>query len=724
MKRERKAEEEKRHADARKEACLIWAEATHCSSHPYLTRKGIEPNGTRLYKNSLVIPVRIGGVIHSLQFISEDGSKRFLAGGRKAGCYYSIGKMEDARALCIGEGFATAATIRQASGYPTVAAFDAGNLLSVAKTMRERFPNWVLFICADDDHHTKGNPGIRKAQEAAMAVNGVLVIPDFGDNRPYWATDFNDLAKLHGAEAVKLSLLSASEKGKAQHQPDQNNSAQIDPGASFISPEPLPSLPNVKAFDYAYLPTTLCNYVKDISERMQCPTDFAAVGVLVMIVGIVGRKVGIRPMKNNDWTVIPNLWGAVVGNSGIMKSPTLNDVLMPIKKLQAQAFEKFDNENAEYETNAELVKIQKSVDKSKARKALKGNNSADALKILNPDETSDAENEPPVLKRYMTNNASYQALGELLRENPNGLLVEADELVGLLKQLDANGQEVARSFYLTAADGNQPYTFDRIMRGKGLHIDALCLSIIGGIQLGVLAEYVRQATGGGVGADGLLQRFGLMVYPDINPEWQEVDRFPNKEARESVTKLAEKMDGLKPFEIGTEQDPYGGVPFLRFDDEAQALFSEWRGELEKRLRSGEDHPAIVSHLSKYRKLIPSLALLFHLCDIGHGAVSYNAILSAIAFGEYIESHAQRIYSYATRTDIDAAKTLLKRLSRGKLKAEFKARDIYRAGWAGLETPTKAQNAINLLLEYNHLFEEVRDTGERPTTYYRWNKGTP
>ena len=130
----------------------------------------------------------------------------------------------------------------------------------------------------------------------------------------------------------------------------------------------------------------------------------------------------------------------------------------------------------------------------------------------------------------------------------------------------------------------------------------------------------------------------------------------------------------------------------------------------------------MSHLSKYRKLIPSLALLFHLCDTGHGAVNHKALLSAIAFGEYLESHAQRIYSYATRPDIDAAKTLLKRLSRGKLKAEFKARDIYRAGWAGLETPIKAQNAINLLLEYNHLFEEVRDTGGRPTTHYRWNKG--
>jgi putative DNA primase/helicase len=105
---------------------------------------------------------------------------------------------------------------------------------------------------------------------------------------------------------------------------------------------------------------------------MQCPVDFAAVGALVMVAAIVGRKIGIRPMKNNDWTVIPNLWGAVVGNSGIMKSPTLNVVLSPIKKLQALAFEDFNNAKAEYETNAELLRLQKSVDKSKARKALTG----------------------------------------------------------------------------------------------------------------------------------------------------------------------------------------------------------------------------------------------------------------------------------------------------------------------------------------------------------------
>ncbi len=533
-------------------------------------------------------------------------------------------------------------------------------------------------------------------------------------NKP---TDFNDLAKLSGLEAVKLVIdvakpVAQKTEGIGSFTSNLNKGGKPN---TPTPPEPLPALPDVLPFDYSYLPDALRGYVQDISERMQCPPDFAAVGVLVMAAAIIGRKVGIRPMRQNDWSVIPNLWGAVVGNSGVMKSPTLAAALSPIKKLSVAAYEAYNKAKAEHDAQAEVAKLEQSVNKSEARSKLKKDRTAKVKDLLQSAEASDA----PILKRYMTNNASYEALGELLMENPNGLLVEADEIVGLLKQLDAGGQEVARSFYLTAADGDKPYTFDRIMRGKGLHIDALCLSIIGGIQPGVLAEYVRQATGGGAGADGLLQRFGLMVYPDISPTWEEVDRYPDSMLRDALNQLAERLDHLNLAEIAAEVDLYGGVPFLRFDDAAQMLFSEWRASLEIKLRSGEEHPAIVSHLSKYRKLIPSLALINHLCDTEQGAVNEAALLRAITFGEYLESHAKRIYSYATRPDIDAAKTLLKRLASGKLSSPFKTRDIYQKGWAGLESPSKAQSAIDLLIEYHHLSVEEITTGGRPTTHYHW-----
>jgi hypothetical protein len=482
-----------------------------------------------------------------------------------------------------------------------------------------------------------------------------------------------------------------------------------------ISPEPLPELPAVLSFDYSYLPDVLREYVRDISERMQCPPDFAAVAVFIMIATLCGRKIGLRPMKHNDWTVIPNLWGAVIGNSGVMKSPTLHEALFPLKQLAAKAQEAFNKEIEEYNSQVELAKLQESVNKTEARKALKGKKSDDAKSLLKSSEIGNK----PIAKRFITNNSTYEALGELLIENPNGVMVEADEIIGLLKQLDASGQEVARSFYLTAADGDKPYTLDRIMRGKGLHIEAVCLSIIGGIQPGILAEYVRQAINGGASADGLIQRFGLIVYPDISSNWKEVDRYPDSTARQAVNMLAEKLNNLSPGNIRAETDPYGGVPFLRFSDVAQTLFSEWRTELEHRLRSNEEHPAIVSHLAKYRKLVPSLALLNHLCDVGHGLVSEVALQRAINFSNYLESHARRIYSFATRPDIDAAKTVLKRLTSGKLLSPFSARGLYKKGWAGLTTPNQAKAVIDLLIEYGHLLEEKRTTEGRPTEVYHW-----
>jgi len=723
MQREREAEEERGHAEAARQATMILQAAQPApDDYPYLTRKGIKAHGAKVHDGLLVLPMRdASGKLWNVERIAPekpaDGKdKKGLYRGRRTGCYFSIGTTKGAAALCIVEGFATGATIHEATRYPVAVAFNAGNLLAVAKAMRDKFPDLPLILCADDDNQTEGNPGLTKAKEAARAVGASLAIPDFGANRPDKATDFNDMATLTGLEAVKQAI-DAAKPVAPKTDPAGSDLSRSNAAGNTIPPEPLPALPDVLPFDYSYLPDALRGYVKDISERMQCPPDFATVGVFVMMATIIGRKVGVRPMKHNDWTVIPNLWGAAVGNSGVMKSPTLAAALSPIKRLQAAAYDVFNKAKAEHDAQAELAKLKKSVSKTEARKQLKGNKSTDVSELLQSGETGDA----PILKRYITNNASYEALGELLMENPNGLLVEADEIIGLLKQLDAGGQEVARSFYLTAADGDKPYTFDRIMRGKGLHIDALCLSIIGGIQPGVLAEYVRQATGGGAGADGLLQRFGLMVYPDVSPDWKEVDRYPDSALREAVNLLAEKLDNLNPAEIGAEVDQYGGVPFLRFDDAAQVLFSQWRATLETRLRSGEEHPAIVSHLSKYRKLIPSLALINHLCDTGRGAVSETALLRAIAFSEYLESHAQRIYSYATRPDIDAAKTLLKRLASGKLPDVFKAREIYLKGWAGLETPGKAQSAIDLLLEYHHLSEEEITTGGRPTTHYHWIK---
>lgn len=500
-----------------------------------------------------------------------------------------------------------------------------------------------------------------------------------------------------------------------------NIAAAIDPIDEVIAskpiPEPLPELPEVAQFDYDFLPDAIRGYVRDISERMQCPPDFAAVNTYVMLSSPIGCKIGIKPKRRDGWIVIPNLWGVTIGGSGIMKSPNRSEVLKPLKHFQIELAREVNDRNIQLVNSGEEVKLRQAAKKSQARKALKNDPAADISEFLRND--SDNWQEVEAAPRFITNDATTEALGQLMIDNPNGILYEADELIGLLKNLDKQGQEGARAFYLTAADGNQTYTIDRIMRGTNLHIESCCLSIIGGIQPGVLAEYVREALSGGAGADGLLQRFSLMVYPDISPKYEYIDRFPDKQARETVNDLVKKLHNLDVQAIATISE-YSKTPYLQFDDAAQEIFIEWISKHETRLRSGDDHPAIVSHLSKYRKLVPALALINHLSDdANESKVNESALLRALAYSEYLESHAWRIYSYGTQPGIDAAKIILSKLKKGKLSDPFTARDIYRKCWAGIDTPKKAEAAINVLLYYNHLAKFETFAEGRPTTLLHW-----
>ncbi|MBE0624408.1 MAG: DUF927 domain-containing protein [Burkholderiales bacterium] len=221
MRRERDAEQAKRKAKAEKKATAIWKAAKPATAnHAYLTRKGIKAHGARQHHDALVIPMHYGGELQSLQFIGPDGNKRFLTGGRVAGCYFSMGNPEGAAAWCIAEGFATGATIHEATGYPVAVAFYAGNLEPVAQALRSKLPELRLIVCADDDAATEGNPGITMATAAARSVGGLVAIPDFGNDRAQGATDFNDMAQHCGLEAVEQAVARASAPQAPEHQPD------------------------------------------------------------------------------------------------------------------------------------------------------------------------------------------------------------------------------------------------------------------------------------------------------------------------------------------------------------------------------------------------------------------------------------------------------------------------------------------------------------------------
>ena len=266
-----------------------------------------------------------------------------------SGCYFLIGEPDGA--LCIAEGYATGASIHEATGTAVAVAFNAGNLLAVARALRARFPDLRLIICADDDARTPENPGLTKGREAALAVDAWLAVPDFGANRPEGATDFNDLHRHAGLEAVRTGIAQA-----VPVQPDE----QLKSGA-WPEPKPITAeLKSVPAFDAeTLLPEPLRGWIMDEAERMPCPPDFVAAAAVVALGSIIGARCAIKPKSRDSWLIVPNLWGGIVGDPAAKKSPAWAAALKPLDDLVAKAREKQAAALADYETAKVVFEAQK-----------------------------------------------------------------------------------------------------------------------------------------------------------------------------------------------------------------------------------------------------------------------------------------------------------------------------------------------------------------------------
>jgi hypothetical protein len=498
-------------------------------------------------------------------------------------------------------------------------------------------------------------------------------------------------------------------------------------------PDPAP-LPEFHAQAVPGLPIELISaplapWIQDVSERMCVPLELVAAPVKVSLGALVGRSVGIHPKRHDDWLVVPNLWGGIVMRPGLLKSPSMAEATKPLRDLAKQAREEY--EVAAKEAESRVAVLEAKIDRLKTN-------------MRNPKKTSEAEldglgetlrelkqelREAVVTqRRYYTQDPTTEKLGELLRDNPRGLLVLRDELAGWLRTLDKPGREGDREFYLEGWDGKEEYSQDRIKRGT-VYIPCNIISIFGGTQPGKLKAYIAGAINTeGAGADGLLQRFQLLVWPDKAPPWKNHDRAPNVEARELAWKIFKTLDKLTPEDLGLDPPLPGSIPALRFDPEAQDFFDAWRDRLETRLRSEEmaARPAFESHLAKYRSLMPTLALLFFLIDWAAGErgiplrIRVDHAARAAAWCDYLEMHATKVY--ALEGPENAAQNLGDRILEGKVKDGMPFREIYRHHWRGLDTPEKLRAAVEILDQagWVKVQEGTSGTTGRPSPSLRIN----
>ncbi len=197
--------QEAAHRAAALEAKNTFGRGYQVSSHPYLRSKGVGAHGIRVLCGALLVPILdVYGNWQSLQRIFHNGSKTFLKGGKLDGGMYTLGSIYPDGVALICEGYSTGATIFEATGCATVISFNCGNIVKVAIAIRNKFPDVAIVICADDDHQTRGNPGMAQASAAARAVGGVVAKPNVKNG-----TDFNDMCAETGMEDVQNILLRA-----------------------------------------------------------------------------------------------------------------------------------------------------------------------------------------------------------------------------------------------------------------------------------------------------------------------------------------------------------------------------------------------------------------------------------------------------------------------------------------------------------------------------------
>ena len=630
MRREREAEEAKRREDAATTAAAVWETAVPASwDHPYLVQKGIKANGLKVQDGRLVVPMRTGGELHSLQYIGQDGYKRFLTGGRVTGCYFSIGSMKDAAALCIAEGYATGASIHEATGKPVAVAFNAGNLLPVAKAMREKYPVLTLIICADDDAGTDGNPGLSKATAAAQAVNGLLAVPDFGADRPDSATDFNDLAAAQGPDAVLRCIEAAASVAEVATVAVANGAWQKpQPLTAKIKPEPYP---------LDALPDTIRAAVQEVQGFIQSPVPLVASSALAALSVACQAHVDI---KRADKLAGPSgVFLLSIADSGERKSTCDGFFAAGIRQFQDEQAEamKPELECHKVEIDAWTAKRDGllSAIKDAAKKGKPTSNLQSDLAKLQREKP-----EAPKVPRLLLGDETPENLAwSLARQWPSAGVLSSE--AGLIFGAHGMGKDsVMRNLGLLNVlwDGGTHSVGRRT--SECFTVKGARLTVALQIQEATLRAFFERS-GGLARGTGFLARF-LVAWPESTQGYRTFTEAPPNWPH--LAEFHRRIAAILANPVPMDEDGSLSLAMLTLSPEAKAAWVAFHDAIEGELRSGGELYDVRDVASKSADNAARLAGLFQIFEHGMGgAIGLPAFEGASRIAAWHLSESRRFF---------------------------------------------------------------------------------
>tara|TARA_R110002012_G_scaffold321950_1_gene552698 strand:+ start:907 stop:2505 length:1599 start_codon:yes stop_codon:yes gene_type:complete len=489
-------------------------------------------------------------------------------------------------------------------------------------------------------------------------------------------------------------------KKESKRQTNNGKGKKKNTDIGWVTPSSIETtLPPTPQFNKDMLPEPLSEYVfHNAAQLDNAAPEFAAVAVVVCAAALIGGSAQICPKdENKGWKVKPILWGMIIANPSMMKTPSARVGLGPFERSKHDVIDKLNNQRqAEYNNEANFVEAKVARLNEKAKKLLASGSEEAAKELFN--EANELALAPPALRNPLINDCTVEALVMRLESNPYGVLMFRDELYGWLSQLEKKERAHERALYLEAYNGNGSYTQERVSRDNVV-LKNPTVSVLGNIQPSMLNSFLLERSSGSSN-DGLFERFQLAVYSDShNSRYTDI---PDNEVNDN--RVIELFSCLSM--MGENEE----TVTLNFDADAQGLWTEWASEHKKReLKASADDQAV---LGKYAALVAKLSLVFHLveeaaiCDDFESfhpelVVQKQSLGLAIRWSNFLYLHSVRIRAIGQNSQgSETAKLILERF--GQLKSPFALRDVQRKGWKGLKTIDDCNAAITVLTNKGYI----------------------
>lgn len=659
---ERRAREEaeiaREAAETARKAIAVWKAAKAAGTdHPYLVRKKVKPTatlreipaamagrllgyppksgGSILSGRLLAAPVKRGDSLATLELIDQNGHKAALAGrGSKAGGFWASGPMPsgDGMTLILAEGVATTLTCAQATEKTGIAALSAGNLLAVARHLRQTYPK-VKIVVAADVLKTTGEPDPH-AVAAAQEVGGLLAVPGFGPDRD-GQTDFNDLACLHGLEAVKAALGAATRVTTKETQEDASEG--LVGGLAWPEPQPLTARITPEPYPVDALPATLRLAIEEVGAFVQAPMPLIAASALGALSLAAQAHVDIERATKLKGPV--SLYMLTIADSGERKSTADGFFTAPIKEYEAQQrelmkpdIERFEAEMMAWTSEREgiLQSIKQAAFKEKPTAELRATLAEHQL--LKP--------VPPRVPRLLVNDETQENLAfGLAKIWPSSAVVSAEAGVVLGGAAMARDSMMRSLAFLNLCWDGASFSVGR-RSSESFVVQGARLSVSLQIQEPALRAFFEKS-GELARGSGFLARF-LLSWPESTQGSRAFVEAPQHWPRLAAyhRRIADLLNHPAPMDENGSLSP----AVMTLSAAAKQCWVEYHDVIEAELVSGGELHDVRDIAAKSADCAARLAALFEVFENGFGGtVSQESFESASRIAAWHLSESRRFF---------------------------------------------------------------------------------